>query len=83
MYAVDINRMRNNKPVLFSNYLFTNWGYSYIQPVNTQEDKNESTIEDYLTKKSDNEYKNYENAKAFVSMKIYLIEEKNTQYNIM
>jgi len=50
--------MRNNKPVLFSNYLFTNWGYSYIQPVNTQEDKNESTIEDYLTKKSDNENNN-------------------------
>ena len=82
LFAIDMNRIKNNKPVLFSNCLFRNWGYSYIQPVGIQDSKIESTIRDYLIKKGDNEYNKYENEKTFISMKTYLIEEKNEQYNV-
>ena len=82
LFTIDINRMKKNKQVLFSNFLFRNWGYSYIQPVNIQDSKIENTIRDYLIKKSDNEYNKYENEKTFISIKIYLIKEKNAQYNV-
>ena len=38
MYGIDINRMRNNKPVLFST-----WGYSYAPPIDIKEKEIELT----------------------------------------
>ena len=71
--------MRNNKPVFFST-----WGYSYAPPIDLEPQKIEIAIKDYLVEKGDNEYKKNENEKTFVSMKIYLTEEKeeNSIYNI-
>jgi len=43
MFCIDINRMRNNKSVLFST-----WGYSYVPPIDIKEDKIEFAIIDYL-----------------------------------
>ena len=34
MYSIDMNRMKNNKPVIFSN-----WGYSYVPPIDIAPDK--------------------------------------------
>lgn len=34
MYAIDIYRIKNNEPVIFSN-----WGYTYVPPKQIQEDK--------------------------------------------
>ena len=79
LFIIDINRMRNNKPVFFST-----WGYSYAPPIDLEPQKIEIAIKDYLVEKGDNEYKKNENEKTFVSMKIYLTEEKeeNSIYNI-
>ena len=79
LFIIDVNRMRNNKSVFFST-----WGYSYAPSVDLKEQKLEIAIKDYLIEKVDNEYQESENEKAFVSMKIYLIEEKeeNSIYNI-
>ena len=43
LFAVDINRMRNNKPVLFST-----WGFSYAPPIDLSEEKIQLAIKDYL-----------------------------------
>lgn len=79
MFGIDINRMRNNKPVIFST-----WGYSYVPPIDLKEDEIELAITDYLIQKGDSELKHNGNEKTFVSMRIYLIEEKekDKHYNI-
>lgn len=77
MYGIDINRMRNNKPVLFST-----WGYSYAPPIDIKEKEIELAITNYLIEQGDNEPKHNDNEKAFVSMRMYLIEEKDKIYNI-
>lgn len=77
MYGIDINRMRNNKPVLFST-----WGYSYAPPIDVKEKEIELAITNYLIEQDDNEPKHNDNEKAFVSMRIYLIEENDKTYNI-
>ena len=71
LFIIDINRIRNNKPVFFST-----WGYSYAPPIDLEPQKIEIALKDYLVEKGDNEYKRNDNEKTFVSMKIYLIEEK-------
>ncbi len=79
MYSIDINRMRNNKPVLFST-----WGYSYVPPIELKEEEIEIAITNYLIQKGDSKPKHNDNEKTFVSIKIYLIEEKekDKNYNI-
>ena len=79
LFTIDINRMRNNKPVLFST-----WGFSYAPIIDLKQEKIEITLNDYLVSKGDSEYKNYENEKSFVSTRIYSIEEKNNNliYNV-
>ena len=79
MYGIDINRMRNNKPVLFST-----WGYSYVPPIDLKEEEIELAIMDYLIEKGDSEPTHHENEKTFASMRVYLIEEKerDKHYNI-
>ena len=70
MYLIDRNRMKNNKPVIFSN-----WGYSYVPPINLPQEEIETAIMNYIIEKGDNE-KHNENAKAFASMRVYLTHEK-------
>jgi len=79
LYTIDINRMRNNEPVLFST-----WGYSYVPPIDLKEEEINIAIMDYLVDRSDNEYKHHGNEKTFASMRVYLIEEKerHAYYNI-
>ena len=69
LFFVDIKRMNNNKPVLFST-----WGFKYAPPIDLHEDEIEIAIKDYLVEKSDHEVK-YNGEKTFVSMRIYLLEE--------
>ena len=78
MYLIDRNRMKNNKPVIFSN-----WGYSYVPPINLPLEEIESAIMSFIVDRGDNE-KHHENAKTFASMEVYLIEEKEsfTKFNI-
>ncbi len=79
MYLIDRIRMKNNKPVIFST-----WGYSYVPPINLNEEAIKNAIMNYIVDKGDNEYKRHENEKTFASMRIYLIEEKERDelYNI-
>jgi len=72
MYLTDRIRMKNNKPVIFSN-----WGYSYVPPINLPEKEINSAIMNYIVERGDNE-KHHENAKTFASMRVYLIEEKES-----
>ena len=79
MFFVDVNRMNNNEPVVFST-----WGFKYAPLVDFHEEKIISEVENYLLEKSDNEPKHHENQKSFVSIRTYLIEEKNKHklYNV-
>lgn len=78
MYVIDRIRMKNNKPVIFSN-----WGYSYVPPIDLPEEEIYNEIMSFIVDRGDNE-KHHENAKTFASMEVYLIEEKEsfTKFNI-
>ena len=71
LFIIDMNRIRNNKPVFF-----ITCGYYYAPPIDLEPQRIEIALKDYLVEKGDNEYKRNDNEKTFVSMKIYLIEEK-------
>ena len=79
MYRIDINRMKNNKQVLFST-----WGYDYTPSIDLKEEKIELAIMNYLIKEKDNKEKQNDSEKTFASFKIYLtIEiESGKKYNV-
>ena len=70
MYLIDMYRMKNNKSLIFSN-----WGYSYVPPINLPEKEIKSAIINNIVKSGDSE-KHHPNAKTFASMEVYLIEEE-------
>lgn len=72
MFFVDVNRMNNNDPVVFST-----WGFKYAPLVDLYEEEIISGVENYLLEKKESEPKHHENEKSFVSIRTYLIEEKN------
>ena len=79
MFFVDVNRMNNNDPVIFST-----WGFKYAPPVDFHEEEIISGVENYLLEKSESEPKQYKNEKSFVGIRTYLIKEKNNHklYNV-
>ena len=79
MFFVDVNRMNNNDPVIFST-----WGFKYAPPVDFHEEEIISGVENYLLEKSESEPRQYKNEKSFVSIRTYLIKEKNNHklYNV-
>ena len=79
MFVVDINMMKNNKPVVFST-----WGYQYVPPIDLKEDEINVAVIDYILQNGDSEPKHHDFEKTFASMKVYLLEEKekNQHYNI-
>lgn len=79
LFVIDMNRIRNNEPVLFST-----WGYTYAPAIDLHEEEIEIAIKDYLIEKSDNEPTHHEKEKGFASFRIYLLEEKEKKlhYNI-
>ena len=79
MFYVDINRMRNNKPVIFST-----WGFSYMPPLDIKEVEIENAVEEYLLDKAASDNKYHENVKDFVGMRVYLLEgkEEHSKYNV-
>lgn len=78
MYLIDRNRMKNNQPVIFSN-----WGYSYVPPIDLPKEELDNAILNFIVERGDNE-KHRENAKTFASMRVYLTneKEKDKYYNI-
>ena len=73
MYLIDMNRMKNNRPVIFSN-----WGYSYVPPIDIDHDKIKIAIENCILSMN-NKSPRYDNEKQFMAMRIYLIEEKSEE----
>lgn len=71
LFSIDIKRMNNNQPVLFST-----WGFKYVPPINLRDKEIEMAIEDYLIDKS-NQNIRHDNDVTFVSFDTLLIEEKN------
>ena len=70
LFGIDINRMKNNKPVFFST-----WGFDYFPPVNLDEERIINSIENYIVANGD-EHKRHDNSKTFASMRVFLIDEK-------
>lgn len=79
MFLIDVRRMNQNKPVIFST-----WGYEYVPAIDLNEVALEYAIKEYIVNKGDSELKHHDNEKTFASMKVYLIEEKerDKHYNI-
>ena len=71
MFAIDVNRMKNNEPVIFST-----WGFSYVPPIDLKEDEIYAAIENHILEEHEDDHKRYENEKWFVSFEVYLLEEK-------
>ena len=74
IFLIDVRMMNQNKPVLFST-----WGFKYMPAIDLKEEEIKLSIKKYLVEKGESEIKNI---KTFVSMKVYLIEEKNKSYHI-
>lgn len=74
LFAIDINRMRNNEPVVFST-----WGFSYVPPVDLKDEEMETAVKRYLTDKQDGENKHQKNEKSFAEIRTYFINEKESQ----
>ncbi len=70
MFLIDINRMHNNQPILFST-----WGFDYFPPIDLNPEKIEITLENHMAETLD---KKYEDEKYFIASKVYLIEEIET-----
>lgn len=70
LFVIDINRMKNNEPVFFSN-----WNFDYFPPVNLDDEKITYSIENYIVTNGD-EYKQHDNSKTFASVRTFLIQEK-------
>lgn len=79
LFAIDVDRMRNNKPVFFST-----WGIDYTPPIDLQDEEIEYAIKNYLVVQGDNEEKHEDGVKTFVAIKTYLIENVDTKgkYNV-
>ena len=73
LFSIDIIRMRNNEPVLFST-----WGFQYAPPINIDAVNMENNIKEYLIKE-DEKNSLFENEKSFVAMRIYLIKEESKE----
>ena len=71
MFFIDVRRMNQNKPVIFST-----WGYQYTPAINLQEDEIYLAIKNFLIEKGDSDPKHHDGEKTFVSMRVYLLEEK-------
>ena len=78
-FAIDIDRMRKNLPVVFST-----WGIKYAPPINLDEENIELAIKEYLINKGDSEEKHHPSTKTFIAFRTYLIEEteKESKYNV-
>lgn len=79
VFFADVNRIKNNKPVLFST-----WGFDYAPPIDLSSAKIELAITEYLVNRNDLESEKYNDEKWFVSFKTFLIEEKENKklYNV-
>lgn len=69
-FAIDVSRMRDNKPVVFST-----WGIDYFPPINLDNEKINLAIKEYLIERGDSEEKDQDGVKTFVAIKTYLLEE--------
>ena len=79
MFLIDIGRMNQNKPVLFST-----WGFKYTPTLNIDASKIDLAIRNYLIEKLDNEPHHNPQEKSFTSMKVFLLdkEKKETLYYV-
>ncbi len=78
MFGVDVNRMRNNEPILFST-----WGFDYFPPVDLRDENIEQAIVDFMVSRDDLDVKDLHDKetipagrKSFVAVEIFLVEEK-------
>lgn len=71
MFLVDVSMMKQNKPVIFST-----WGFYYTPAIDLREDEIQLAIKHYLVEKGDSEPKQHDGEKTFVSIRVYLLEEK-------
>ena len=76
MFLIDIGRMNQNKPVLFST-----WGFKYTPTLNIDASKIDLAIRNYLIEKLDNEPHHNPQEKSFTSMKVFK-EKKETLYYV-
>ncbi len=74
LFGIDINRIKNKKPVFFST-----WGFEYSPNIELDDEKIEIAIKDYIVKIGDSETKHHDNEKTFASIKIYLVNEKTSK----
>ena len=73
MFFIDVRRMNKNKPVLFST-----WGFYYTPALNIEEKEIYSAIKKYIVDESDNDIKYHKNEKSFASMRVFLLDEKES-----
>ena len=79
MFGIDVHQMRQNKPVVFST-----WGFDYTPPVGLSDEAIRQAVESFMLIQNETDLNRLiqegtvpQDRKAFVSVHIYLIEEKS------
>ena len=73
MISIDMSRMSQNEPVVFSK-----WGFNYIANPSIDDERINRAIREYFIKQDESEYHRKGN-KAFVALRNYYTEEKNDE----
>ena len=74
LFGIDMMRMHNNQPVLFST-----WGYCYTPPINIDHTAIDKAVKDYIVQMGDEAPVHYEGEKTFACIRTFLLEEKEAE----
>ena len=74
LFGIDMMRMHNNQPVLFST-----WGYCYTAPINIDHTAIDKAVKDYIVQMGDKAPVHYESEKTFACIRTFLLEEKEAE----
>ena len=74
LYGIDMSRMHNNEPVLFST-----WGYCYTPPLDIDDAEIDMAVKNYIVEMGDAAPMHHEGEKTFASIRTFLLEEKEAK----
>ena len=74
LYGIDMSRMHNNEPVLFST-----WGYCYTPPLDIDDAEIDMAVKNYIVEMGDAAPMHHDGEKTFASINTFLLEEKEAK----
>lgn len=74
LFVIDMSRMYNNQPVLFST-----WGYDYAPPINIDDAAIDMAVKNYIVEMGDSASMHHNGEKTFACIRTFLLEEREAE----